>query len=75
MLHDFVDEISLGALGRYKDRTPSVTLSPEIMDPSEVQPFTKPDTALAEALTLLADDDWWVQLESDVEGVYLDNLL
>ncbi|KFR17617.1 Protein FAM179B, partial [Opisthocomus hoazin] len=59
------NEISLGALGRYKDRTPSVTLSPEIMDPSEVQPFTKPDTALAEALTLLADDDW----EKKIEGL------
>uniref|UniRef100_A0A8C4UJF0 TOG array regulator of axonemal microtubules 1 n=1 Tax=Falco tinnunculus TaxID=100819 RepID=A0A8C4UJF0_FALTI len=52
------DEISLGARGRYKDQTPSVTHSPEIMDPSELQPFSKPELALTEALTLLADDDW-----------------
>lgn len=57
-LHDFADEMSLGARGRYKDRTPSVTHSPEIMDPSELQPFSKPEVALTEALTLLADDDW-----------------
>ncbi|XP_072722013.1 TOG array regulator of axonemal microtubules protein 1 isoform X1 [Ciconia boyciana] len=59
------DEISLGARGRYKDRTPSVTHSPEIMDPSELQPFLKPDMALTEALTLLADDDW----EKKIEGL------
>ncbi|XP_040456466.1 TOG array regulator of axonemal microtubules protein 1 isoform X1 [Falco naumanni] len=52
------DEISLGARGRYKDQPPSVTHSPEIMDPSELQPFSKPELALTEALTLLADDDW-----------------
>ncbi|XP_009288193.1 PREDICTED: crescerin-1 [Aptenodytes forsteri] len=59
------DEIPLGAQGRYKDRTPSVTHSPEIMDPSELQPFSKPETALTEALTLLADDDW----EKKIEGL------
>ncbi|KAM6069182.1 TOG array regulator of axonemal microtubules protein 1 isoform 2-T2 [Theristicus caerulescens] len=59
------DEMSLGARGRYKDRTPSVTHSPEIMDPSELQPFSKPETALTEALTLLADDDW----EKKIEGL------
>ncbi|KAM9653305.1 TOG array regulator of axonemal microtubules protein 1 isoform 1-T1 [Morphnus guianensis] len=59
------DEISLGARGRYKDQTPSVTHSPEIMDPSELQPFSKPETALTEALTLLADDDW----EKKIEGL------
>ncbi|XP_075006759.1 TOG array regulator of axonemal microtubules protein 1 [Calonectris borealis] len=59
------DEISHGARGRYKDRTPSVTHSPEIMDPSELQPFSKPETALTEALTLLADDDW----EKKIEGL------
>ncbi|XP_054055995.1 TOG array regulator of axonemal microtubules protein 1 isoform X1 [Rissa tridactyla] len=59
------DEMSLGARGRYKDRTPSVTHSPEIMDPSELQPFAKPETALAEALTLLADEDW----EKKIEGL------
>ncbi|KFZ52967.1 Protein FAM179B, partial [Podiceps cristatus] len=58
-------EISLGARGRYKDRTPSVTHSPEIMDPSELQPFSKPEMALTEALTFLADDDW----EKKIEGL------
>ncbi|XP_066854886.1 TOG array regulator of axonemal microtubules protein 1 isoform X2 [Anser cygnoides] len=59
------DEISLGPRGRYKDRTPSVTHSPEIMDPSELQPFSKPETALTEALVLLTDDDW----EKKIEGL------
>ncbi|KFV73321.1 Protein FAM179B, partial [Struthio camelus australis] len=59
------NEISLGARGQYKDRTPSVTHSPEIMDPSELQPFSKPETALTEALRLLADDDW----EKKIEGL------
>ncbi|XP_068538291.1 TOG array regulator of axonemal microtubules protein 1 isoform X2 [Anas acuta] len=59
------DEISLGPRGRYKERTPSVTHSPEIMDPSELQPFSKPETALTEALVLLADDDW----EKKIEGL------
>uniref|UniRef100_A0A8C0B6S8 TOG array regulator of axonemal microtubules 1 n=1 Tax=Buteo japonicus TaxID=224669 RepID=A0A8C0B6S8_9AVES len=59
------NEISLGVRGRYKDQTPSVTHSPEIMDPSELQPFSKPETALTEALTLLADDDW----EKKIEGL------
>ncbi|XP_025907294.1 TOG array regulator of axonemal microtubules protein 1 [Nothoprocta perdicaria] len=59
------DEVSPGARGQYKDRTPSVTHSPEIMDPSELQPFSKPETALTEALRLLADDDW----EKKIEGL------
>ncbi|XP_074721081.1 TOG array regulator of axonemal microtubules protein 1 [Strix uralensis] len=59
------DEISLGTRGRYKDQTPSVTHSPEIMDPSELQPFSKPEAALTEALALLADDDW----EKKIEGL------
>uniref|UniRef100_G1NM34 TOG array regulator of axonemal microtubules 1 n=1 Tax=Meleagris gallopavo TaxID=9103 RepID=G1NM34_MELGA len=50
---------------RYKDRTPSVTHSPEVMDPSELEPFAKPEAALAEALALLADDDW----EKKIEGL------
>lgn len=58
MLPDLADEVSLGARGRYKDRTPSVTHSPEIMDQSELQPLAKPEAALAEALALLADEDW-----------------
>ncbi|XP_054684962.1 TOG array regulator of axonemal microtubules protein 1 isoform X2 [Grus americana] len=59
------DDISLGARGRYKDRTPSVAHSPEIMDPSELQPFSKPEVALTEALTFLADEDW----EKKIEGL------
>ncbi|XP_068272650.1 TOG array regulator of axonemal microtubules protein 1 isoform X2 [Nyctibius grandis] len=59
------DEISPGAQGPYKDRSPPVTHSPEIMDPSELQPFPKPETALTEALMLLADDDW----EKKIEGL------
>ncbi|KAM9148952.1 TOG array regulator of axonemal microtubules protein 1 [Pangshura tecta] len=59
------DETSPGLRGQYKDRTPSVTHSPEIMDPSELRPFSKPETALTEALRLLADDDW----EKKIEGL------
>ena len=62
---DFSDEIPLGPRGRYKDRTPSVTHSPEVMDPSELEPFAKPEAALTEALALLADDDW----EKKIEGL------
>nr|XP_033809260.1 TOG array regulator of axonemal microtubules protein 1 isoform X2 [Geotrypetes seraphini] len=58
-------EISLGTRGQYKDQTLSITHSPEIMDPSELRPFSKPDLALAEALRLLADDDW----EKKIEGL------
>ncbi|XP_048805077.1 TOG array regulator of axonemal microtubules protein 1 isoform X4 [Lagopus muta] len=59
------DEIPLGPRGRYKERTPSVTHSPEVMDPSELEPFAKPEAALTEALALLADDDW----EKKIEGL------
>uniref|UniRef100_A0A8C2TJZ1 TOG array regulator of axonemal microtubules 1 n=1 Tax=Coturnix japonica TaxID=93934 RepID=A0A8C2TJZ1_COTJA len=59
------NEIPLGLRGRYKDRTPSVTHSPEVMDPSELEPFAKPEAALTEALALLADDDW----EKKIEGL------
>ncbi|XP_030340800.1 TOG array regulator of axonemal microtubules protein 1 isoform X2 [Strigops habroptila] len=54
------DEISLKAQGYYKDQTPSVT---EVMDTSELWPFSKPEMALTEALTLLADDDWEKKME------------
>uniref|UniRef100_A0A8C3T8A6 TOG array regulator of axonemal microtubules 1 n=1 Tax=Chelydra serpentina TaxID=8475 RepID=A0A8C3T8A6_CHESE len=57
------DETSPGPRGQYKDRTPSVMHSPEIMDPSELRPFSKPETALTEALRLLADDDWCKKIE------------
>ncbi|XP_074852240.1 TOG array regulator of axonemal microtubules protein 1 isoform X2 [Carettochelys insculpta] len=59
------DEGSSGLQGQYKDWTPSVTRSPEIMDPSELRPLSKPETALTEALRLLSDDDW----EKKIEGL------
>ncbi|KFW76152.1 Protein FAM179B, partial [Manacus vitellinus] len=55
-------EAAPGARGRPKEQ---VTHSPEVLDPSELQPFPRPDTALAEALALLADDDW----EKKIEGL------
>ncbi|XP_009696337.1 PREDICTED: protein FAM179B [Cariama cristata] len=57
------NEISLGARGGSKDQTPSVTHSPEIKDASELQPFSKPEAALTEALTLLADGVWEKKME------------
>ncbi|MBZ3883600.1 Protein FAM179B [Sciurus carolinensis] len=50
-------EASPGAIPQYKERMPSVTHSPEIMDSSELRPFSKPEIALTEALRLLADED------------------
>uniref|UniRef100_H0WLX8 TOG array regulator of axonemal microtubules protein 1 n=1 Tax=Otolemur garnettii TaxID=30611 RepID=H0WLX8_OTOGA len=54
-----------GATSQYKERMPSVTHSPEIMDLSELRPFFKPEIALIEALRLLADEDW----EKKIEGL------
>ncbi|XP_061213726.1 TOG array regulator of axonemal microtubules protein 1-like [Neopsephotus bourkii] len=56
------DEISLRAQGNYKGKRPSVTGA---MDKSELGPFSKLETALTEALTLLANDDW----EKKIEGL------
>uniref|UniRef100_A0A452TRT0 TOG array regulator of axonemal microtubules 1 n=1 Tax=Ursus maritimus TaxID=29073 RepID=A0A452TRT0_URSMA len=50
---------------QYKERMSSVTHSPEIMDASELRPFSKPEIALTEALRLLADEDW----EKKIEGL------
>ncbi|XP_036109132.1 TOG array regulator of axonemal microtubules protein 1 isoform X4 [Molossus molossus] len=58
-------EASPGAFPQYKERIPSVTHSPEIMDSSELRPFSKPDVVLIEALKLLADEDW----EKKIEGL------
>ncbi|XP_055217839.1 TOG array regulator of axonemal microtubules protein 1 isoform X5 [Gorilla gorilla gorilla] len=58
-------ETSTGAISQYKERMPSVTHSPEIMDLSELRPFSKPEIALTEALRLLADEDW----EKKIEGL------
>ncbi|XP_026966934.1 TOG array regulator of axonemal microtubules protein 1 isoform X2 [Sagmatias obliquidens] len=59
------NEASPGAIPQYKERMPSVTHSPEIMDSSELRPFSKPEVALTEALRLLADEDW----EKKIEGL------
>nr|XP_037851419.1 TOG array regulator of axonemal microtubules protein 1 isoform X3 [Chlorocebus sabaeus] len=59
------DETSTGVISQYKERMPSVTHSPEIMDLSELRPFSKPEIALTEALRLLADEDW----EKKIEGL------
>ncbi|XP_045306812.1 TOG array regulator of axonemal microtubules protein 1 isoform X2 [Leopardus geoffroyi] len=58
-------EASPGAVPQYKERIPSVTHSPEIMDTSELRSFSKPEIALTEALRLLADEDW----EKKIEGL------
>ncbi|XP_058396644.1 TOG array regulator of axonemal microtubules protein 1 isoform X3 [Diceros bicornis minor] len=58
-------EASPGAVPQYKERVPSVTHSPEIMDSLELRPFSKPEIALTEALRLLADEDW----EKKIEGL------
>ncbi|XP_075387137.1 TOG array regulator of axonemal microtubules protein 1 isoform X2 [Tenrec ecaudatus] len=57
--------VSPGAIPQYKERIPSVTHSPEIMDSSELRPFSKPEVALSEALKLLDDEDW----EKKIEGL------
>ncbi|KAF6133422.1 TOG array regulator of axonemal microtubules 1 [Phyllostomus discolor] len=58
-------EASPAAIPQYKERMPSVTHSPEIMDSSDLRPFSKPEIALIEALKLLADEDW----EKKIEGL------
>ncbi|XP_036737245.2 TOG array regulator of axonemal microtubules protein 1 isoform X4 [Manis pentadactyla] len=58
-------EASPGTISQYKERISPVTQSPEIMDSSELRPFSKPEIALTEALRLLADKDW----EKKIEGL------
>ncbi|XP_019665032.2 TOG array regulator of axonemal microtubules protein 1 isoform X3 [Ailuropoda melanoleuca] len=58
-------EASPGGIPQYKERMSSVTHSPEILDASELRPFSKPEIALTEALRLLADEDW----EKKIEGL------
>ncbi|XP_066480524.1 TOG array regulator of axonemal microtubules protein 1 [Tiliqua scincoides] len=58
-------EMSLGPRMQFKDRTLLVMHSPEIMEPSELRPFPKPEIALLEALQYLADDAW----EKKIEGL------
>uniref|UniRef100_A0A8C3XG91 TOG array regulator of axonemal microtubules 1 n=1 Tax=Cyanoderma ruficeps TaxID=181631 RepID=A0A8C3XG91_9PASS len=62
------DPVSAGAAAeeaRGRCREAPVTQSPEVLDPAELQPFPRPDSALAEALALLADHDW----EKKIEGL------
>ncbi|KAM6335385.1 TOG array regulator of axonemal microtubules protein 1 [Podargus strigoides] len=59
------DGVSLETQGFYKGQAPSVTPRPEVMDPSELQPFSKPEEALTEALALLAEENW----EKKIEGL------
>ncbi|XP_033917662.1 TOG array regulator of axonemal microtubules protein 1-like isoform X1 [Melopsittacus undulatus] len=54
------NEISVRAQEYCKERRPSVT---GLMNTSELLPFSKPETALTEALTLLAADDWEKKME------------
>lgn len=58
-------EVSPGARLHSKDRTPSSAFNPDIMDPTELRPFSKPEFALSEALRFLADEDW----EKKIEGL------
>lgn len=64
LLHNQMDEVagedSPGPQIPFKDQTLSVTHSSEIMEPSDLRPFPKPEVALLEALQYLADNDWYV---------------
>lgn len=64
LLHNQMDEVagedSPGPQMPFKDRMLSVTHSSEIMEPSDLRPFPKPEFALLEALQYLADNDWYV---------------
>ncbi|XP_065695620.2 TOG array regulator of axonemal microtubules protein 1 isoform X2 [Patagioenas fasciata] len=56
-----------GARGRCKERSPPVAQSPEMLAPWELQPLARPEAALAQALALLAGEDW----EKKIEGLNL----
>ncbi|KAL8168580.1 UNVERIFIED_CONTAM: hypothetical protein K2H54_004659, partial [Gekko kuhli] len=47
----------------FRDGTLLITRSTEIMGPTELRPFSKPEVALSEALQYLADDDWEKKME------------
>ncbi|KAM6335984.1 TOG array regulator of axonemal microtubules protein 1-like [Podargus strigoides] len=59
------DGVSLETQAFYKGQAPPATPRPEVMDPSELQPFSKPEEALTEALALLAEENW----EKKIEGL------
>ncbi|XP_060611108.2 TOG array regulator of axonemal microtubules protein 1 [Anolis sagrei] len=58
-------ELPPGARVPFKDRTLCSLHSPEIMEPSELRPFAKPEAALSEALQDLGEEDW----EKKIEGL------
>ncbi|XP_043930209.1 TOG array regulator of axonemal microtubules protein 1 isoform X2 [Protopterus annectens] len=58
-------ELSPGSKAWRKDRTSMVAHSPEIIDPADLHPFSKPELAQADALRFLVDDDW----ERKIEGL------
>ncbi|XP_070604799.1 TOG array regulator of axonemal microtubules protein 1 isoform X5 [Erythrolamprus reginae] len=58
-------EDSPGPQMPFKDRMLSVMHSSEIMEPSDLRPFPKPEFALLEALQYVADNDW----EKKIEGL------
>ncbi|XP_060117344.1 TOG array regulator of axonemal microtubules protein 1 [Heteronotia binoei] len=47
----------------FRDGTLLMARSTEIMGPTELRPFSKPEAALSEALQYLADDDWEKKME------------
>ncbi|KAK2536552.1 Fam179b [Columba livia] len=59
------DEAPRGARGRHKERSPPLAPSPEMLAPWELQPLARPEAALAQALALLAGEDW----EKKIEGL------
>ncbi|XP_058019141.1 TOG array regulator of axonemal microtubules protein 1 isoform X3 [Ahaetulla prasina] len=65
LLDSVAGEDTPGPQMRFKDRMLSVTHSSEIMEPSDLRPFPKPEFALLEALQYLADNDW----EKKIEGL------
>ncbi|XP_060549987.1 TOG array regulator of axonemal microtubules protein 1 isoform X4 [Pantherophis guttatus] len=65
LLDSVAGEDSPGPQMPFKDRMLSVMHSSEIMEPSDLRPFPKPEFALLEALQYLADNDW----EKKIEGL------
>ncbi|XP_070604806.1 TOG array regulator of axonemal microtubules protein 1 isoform X6 [Erythrolamprus reginae] len=65
LLNSVAGEDSPGPQMPFKDRMLSVMHSSEIMEPSDLRPFPKPEFALLEALQYVADNDW----EKKIEGL------
>lgn len=69
MVRDCADEAPRGARGRHKERSPPLAPSPEMLAPWELQPLARPEAALAQALALLAGEDWYVRTAACAAGV------